>query len=190
MSLSLGNIWKQNRIGTPTIISKAGLNNIMAVRQIEKNTPELGTKRYWGRATWFLFHTIAARIDPEYYKHNFATIWDFIKECCGNLPCPYCSTHASNHLKTITLSQINTKSKLERMFFDFHNTVNHRLGKKMFSWSEMQIYKKANIARIFINFEHKFFRTYFGTREFSGWIRNQFRDKYNKFRSETSSHYI
>ena len=47
MSLSLGNIWKQNRIGTPTIISKAGLNNIMAVRQIEKNTPELGTKRYW-----------------------------------------------------------------------------------------------------------------------------------------------
>ena len=43
MSLSLGNIWTQKRVQTPTIISNIGLNNIMTVRQIEKKTPELGT---------------------------------------------------------------------------------------------------------------------------------------------------
>ena len=113
MSLSLGNIWTQKRVKTASSISHIGLNNIMTVRQAEKSNPELGTKRYWGNATWFLFHTIAARIEPEYYKNNINMIWKFISECCGNLPCPFCRSHATAHLKTISIHQINTKAKLE-----------------------------------------------------------------------------
>ena len=190
MSLSLGNIWTQKRVQTPTIISNIGLNNIMTVRQIEKKTPELGTKRYWGNATWFLFHTIAARIEPEYYKNHIHMIWSFIRECCGNLPCPFCATHATNYIKTISIHQINTKAKLEQLLFDFHNIVNRRLNKRLFKQSELEKYKKANLRNIFINFENKFFRAYFGSREFSGWLRNGFRKKYDKFKIETGSHYI
>ena len=190
MSLSLGNIWTQKRVKTASSISHIGLNNIMTVRQAEKSNPELGTKRYWGNATWFLFHTIAARINPEYYKNNVNMIWNFISECCGNLPCPFCRAHATAHLKTISIHQINTRAKLEKVFFDFHNIVNRRLRKRLFKQNELEKYKRANLRNIFINFEHKYFRAYFGTREFSGWLRNGFRDKYNKFRLETGSHYI
>ena len=190
MSLTLGNIWTQKRTLPPTLISKNGLNNMMIVRKAEISNPKVGTKGFWGNATWFLFHTIAARIEPEYYRNNVGAIWDFIKECCGNLPCPYCRSHASNYLKTITLFQVNTKAKLEKVFFSFHNIVNKRLGKSLFKWNELEKYKRANLRNIFKNFEHKFFRAYFGTREFSGWLRNGFRDDYNKFKVKTGSHYI
>ena len=188
MSLSLGNMWSNKPKNTYPRPAKRA-SNIMIINK-EKISSTAGTKKHWGRPTWYLFHTIAARIHPEFYKHNYIYFWDFIKLCCANLPCPYCREHAMSHTNSIKLHQINTKEKLERVLFEFHNIANGHARNPRFNWSEISIYKRANINNIFNNFEIKFFRTYFGTREFSGWIRNKFKARFYDFRDKTQRYYI
>ena len=111
MSLSLGNMWSNKPSNTHKIIPKR--NTYIMIINKEKKDATVGTKKHWGRATWYLFHTIAARIHPGFYKHNYTYFWDFIKLCCANLPCPYCREHAMAHTNAIKLHQINTKEKLK-----------------------------------------------------------------------------
>ena len=61
------------------------------------------SRKFWGTPTWFLFHSIAARIDPIFHKENPHIIWDFIKQTCSVLPCPYCRYHAVNYVNKIQI---------------------------------------------------------------------------------------
>jgi len=196
MSISFGNIWK-NKTNTKVVFNKKEeknkLSNINNIKTLAKKTPQRDfkphTRKYWGGATWLLLHVIATRIDETYYRNNYIMIWKFMKNIFGNLPCPYCREHATYYIKNIKLSDVRTKSLLEKLLFNFHNSVNARTGKRQFLWSEMEIYKRANIRNIFKNFEIKFFKTYFGSRDFSGWIRNKFKEDYNRFYNTTINNY-
>ncbi|MBN22943.1 MAG: hypothetical protein CL678_16780 [Bdellovibrionaceae bacterium] len=190
MTLILGSIWsKKNNIIKTTynqikIRSQPKKPNALKISSSEKKH----TRAYWGNATWILFHTIAAKINDDYYKKNYKFVWDFIKRCCSELPCPYCRTHAMAYIKTINIRQVITRSQLERVLFDFHNTANKHANNPQFAWSNISKYKKSHTKNVFINFENKFFRTFYNSREFSQWLRNSFKKDFYIFRNAVFRH--
>lgn len=148
------------------------------------------SKAYWGTPTWYLFHSIAARIDPIFHKQNPNIIWDFVKQTCSVLPCPYCRYHAIMYVNKISNEQINLKEKLIKVLFDFHNSVNNRNKETLYNETELEKYNSANIDKIFKLFESRFFKSYYSTREFQDWSKAKFRDQLVKFINDTKDHYI
>ena len=189
MSLSLGSIWSNNNNNNNKINTtvKPKVQQVLTVNRPIKF--QEGTRKSWGNATWIMFHSIAAKINKEWYANNYKSVWEFINKCCYNLPCPYCREHAVNYIKNIKMYEINTKDKLIRYLFDFHNSVNSRVRHSLYRWDEITFYNKANIQNIFRNFEIKFFKMYYNHKEFNGWIRNKFKDDYINFYNLTRRHY-
>ena len=72
-----------------------------------------------GESQLYLFHSIAARINNHFYCENYKEIWDFIKQCCSMLPCPYCRNHAVFYTNQIKLNDVNKKEKLIRVCLIF-----------------------------------------------------------------------
>ena len=154
------------------------------------NVNNKSTRSFWGKATWYFFHVIASRINDNYYRTNCEYIWGFIKKICFNLPCPHCKTHATNYVKNINISQVNTRGKLERFLFDFHNSVNSSTGKQQESISTLNKYKNSNIKAIFDLFEERFFHSYIGRRQFDDWIKNEIRAEYYNFFNNVRTHFV
>jgi len=146
-------------------------------------------KKYWGTPTWYLFHSIASRINKEYYKDNYKMIWLFIIEICAILPCPYCRHHATQYVSKISTEQINTKIKLIKVLFDFHNYANRNSGSEQYLEEKLKKYEKSNMTNIFNLFQSRFFKSYILTREFEDWNKMKIKTKFLKFVKETQHHY-
>ena len=54
------------------------------------NTPMKKTMK-WGEPTWFMFHTLAEKIKPEYFQEIRMDLLNIIYTICTNLPCPDCA---------------------------------------------------------------------------------------------------
>ena len=108
-------------------------------------------------------------------------VWNFIKEVCNGLPCPYCKQHASNYVNKIPVYNINTKEKLKETLYKFHNDVNLRTGKISLHTSVLEKYKNSNIIKILNLFMNRFFTSYIGTRHFNDWLKNQLKEKTKTF---------
>ena len=109
----------------------------------------------WGQPTWFMFHTIAEKIKPEYYIQYRNEIMNIIRIVCNTLPCPICANHASQYMQNIHDSQLSTKEDLQRMLWAFHNSVNERKGQPFFPNDNGQLhekYSRANTRVIIQNF--------------------------------------
>jgi hypothetical protein len=147
------------------------------------------SKKYWGTPTWYLFHSIASRINEEYYKNNFKIVWQFIKEVCSHLPCPYCRSHALSYVNKIDDVQVDTKEKLIDILYNFHNYANRNSGSEQYPKEKLDVYKKANIQKMFNLFLSRFFKSYYGTRQFQDWNKSKFKVKLREFMAETNDHY-
>ena len=112
------------------------------------------------------------------------------KKICFNLPCPHCKTHATNYVKNVHITTVNTREKLERFLFDFHNSVNSSTGKKEENISTLNKYKSANIKAIFDLFEKRFFHSYIGRRQFDDWIKNEIKAEYYNFFNNIRTKFI
>lgn len=106
----------------------------------------------WGPNTWILFHTMAEKINDNYFDSHFPTLWKHIVSLCHNLPCPSCSEHASLYLHQFKQLKIQNKNKLKLFLFTFHNEVNINTNKKKQPIEILNIYNNANIKDVFINF--------------------------------------
>ena len=149
-----------------------------------------GAKKYWGTPTWFLFHSIAARVSNLYYEKNFVKVWDFIKLTCSNIPCPYCRSHALNYVNNVQISKVNTKEKLIDLLYEFHNSVNKKNGKSLYKKEELETYKKANMQKIFNLFNQRFFKSYYQTRQFQDWTKSKYKIKLIEFYNEIKLHFV
>ena len=180
MSNSLGSIWsnkKHNiRIGNP----KPQINKPIVRSQSTINNNS-SSRAYWGTPTWFLFHTIAARINESWYRQNYIIVWTFIKKCCGTLPCPFCRNHALSFIQSVSMNRISTKKGLQNVLHEFHNVANSNSGKGKESIAVLEKYNRANIKQIFDLFENRFFRSYIGTRQFNDWQKNEFKKCFIEF---------
>lgn len=110
------------------------------------------SKTLWGNACWYMFHSMAVKLKDE-YSNEIQNILKHIIMICGNLPCPECSNHASKILKKLNKKNIRTQDNLIEVLWDFHNKVNIRLKKPVFSReSHDKLYAKANLPMIYRNF--------------------------------------
>lgn len=107
----------------------------------------------WGEPTWFLFHTLAEKIKPEYYLEIQKELLNLIYTICSNLPCPTCAKHATQYLNAINFNTLSTKESLKMMLFRFHNEVNKRKGFPDFPLEQLSTkYSTANTVNIIHNF--------------------------------------
>jgi len=179
MSMNLGNIWNKNTI---SIRPQTQINHIPKRFPVNpSNANQVSSRAYWGTPTWFLFHTIAARINERWYANNYMVVWDFIRKCCGTLPCPFCRNHAVSFTQGININSIKTKKGLQNVLHEFHNVANKNSGKGIQNIGVLNKYNRANIKQIFDLFEDRFFRSYIGGRHFNDWQKNEFKTVFRNF---------
>jgi hypothetical protein len=106
----------------------------------------------WGPPIWTFFHTLAEKINEDYFLNIKHSLFHVIKRICKFLPCPDCSQHATNFLAKININKINSKLDFKNMLYVFHNTVNKRKKKLLFSYAKLDIYKNYNIGSVFNHF--------------------------------------
>jgi len=110
------------------------------------------SKKEWGNATWYLFHTLAKKLKPE-SSNDILELYNQIYHICANLPCPDCSNHAISTLKTLNSKNIKTIEDLVIVMWQFHNKVNVTLNKQTMTIDDCnELYKKANLRNIINNF--------------------------------------
>ena len=112
-------------------------------------------KKVWGNATWYLFHTLAEKLKPE-FKSEVPILFSYIENICNNLPCPTCQQHAKETLSRVNRAHVtSSQENLIHFLWLFHNSVNKRTGATEFSKDQLNtMYKKAvtfNIIQNFIN---------------------------------------
>jgi hypothetical protein len=112
-------------------------------------------KKIWGNATWYLFHTLAYKLKPE-FSSEVHIIFQIIKDICNNLPCPVCQSHATLFLAHVnSLLITSSKQSLINFLHAFHNNVNKRIGNVEISQIEHDtIFEKAityNVINYFLS---------------------------------------
>ena len=99
----------------------------------------------WGPSVWRLFHTLSEKINENAYIALSPQLFNFFVRICKFLPCPYCSTDASNFLAKIKLSSIKNKSEFKNTFYLFHNYVNAKKRRRLFNYANMHMYSKYKL---------------------------------------------
>ncbi len=111
------------------------------------------SKSEWGPAIWYLFHTLSFKIKPIHFDEIKDELLSHFISICNNLPCPECAEHAKQELKHLDKSKITNKKELCMYFIYFHNKVNIRNKKKVFTFDEFTLkYKNAVTRNIIANF--------------------------------------
>ena len=188
MSLNFRDMWSnskknnQENVKKNLSINKFNQNRLVIPQSKPiKKYNNMGTKAYWGTPTWLLFHSLAEKVNEEKYKKHYMVVWNFIKEICASLPCPYCKQHAVSYVNSISISEINTKNKLINRLFVFHNDVNVRTGKPKKNNVVLYKYKSANLNKILELFKSRFFVSYIGRRHFDDWIKSKTKESTIQF---------
>ena len=115
------------------------------------------SKKDWGNGNWYLFHTLAEKIDEKYFSDNKNYILNIILKICSNLPCPECAHDSVMLYKSANIDGIKTKEDFKQFFFIFHNKVNAKLNKPPFLKDELDKYKLAKTINIINNFIKVYF---------------------------------
>lgn len=103
----------------------------------------------WGEPTWFMFHTLAEKIKPEYFSVIREEFINIIVTVCSNLPCPDCARHAKQYMSGVNFNTIRSKDDLRIMVYRFHNEVNAKKGFPIFPFEQLSDkYSKANTVNI------------------------------------------
>jgi hypothetical protein len=106
----------------------------------------------WGGITWIFLHTLSYKVHPEHYQQIKGELWYHIKQLCSTLPCPDCSSHAMQYLKKINTP--DTRDQLIRVLFDFHNVVNVKTKKTVFSFGGFDKYRTVDLSMAFYACKH------------------------------------
>lgn len=104
------------------------------------------SKKEWGTAVWYLFHTLAYKLNNDGHVN---LLMKQIFNISNNLPCVECSNHANSILKTVNYKNIDTREKLIKLMLDFHNILNKRLGTPEFTMEQNnELYSRANTRKM------------------------------------------
>jgi hypothetical protein len=110
------------------------------------------SKQLWGNSTWYIFHTLAEKLKPD-CESEIQTILYHFKQVSFNLPCQDCAKHATDMMHNAKLDKVKTRDDLKQFFLEFHNVVNKKLNKPIFSRDECdKLYAKANTVNVVNHF--------------------------------------
>lgn len=110
----------------------------------------------WGPAVWTLFHTLIEKMNPDTYPRVIGSMFTMIVRICKFLPCPECSTDASNFLAKIRLSDYKTKDEFKNMLYLFHNWVNAKKRKPLYNYADLRKYGNLNLIFVINDFIRKY----------------------------------
>lgn len=110
----------------------------------------------WGIPIWCFMHALIAKIRPDHYVKVKEEVLNLIKMICAALPCPDCAHHATLYMNPVTIKHVPTQPVCEKMLWDFHNSVNAKLGKPVFSFESLEIYKRVKLHVMFNAFSNAF----------------------------------
>jgi hypothetical protein len=91
----------------------------------------------WGPAFWFTLHNGAIKYPVSASPLCASRMKGFIMGIPVMIPCEKCADHATAYIESIwpTIDTVvNSRTNLFKFFFNFHNTVNKRLGKPEMSY--------------------------------------------------------
>ena len=109
-------------------------------------------KKDWGNAVWYLFHTLAFKLKPEYSKET-TVLFYHINNICNNLPCPDCQEHATKILaRTNPRAVTSSREALIIFLFTFHNIVNKSIQLPEFPKDSLNMYERANTRNVVAHF--------------------------------------
>ena len=118
----------------------------------------------WGQPTWFLLHCLAEKVKESSFPKIRKSLFKTIIQICGNLPCPECAEHATNHLQRINFDAIQTKEQLKTMLWNFHNIVNKKKHYPIFPFEKLNQYNNAHFKNIVQNFFYHYTKKNYGMR--------------------------
>jgi hypothetical protein len=97
-----------------------------------------GMPRVFGRVTWPFLHIWSLKypVQPNLAQQKDAS--DFIEKVFLKLGCGDCVRHSFDYAEEFPVA-LNSRFELVKWFFDFHNSVNKRLKKPIFT--EQEFYK-------------------------------------------------
>jgi hypothetical protein len=162
MFFSLNRNNREYAVPTPTpiidnTIQYAGNRHARPVQMPPQTQEEPPKKIKWGYPTWLLFHTMSVKIREDVFDDVIGNVLNIIYTICVNLPCPDCANHAKSYLDSINFRTIRTKYQLQKMLFDFHNSVNVRKGYPIFKFENLEeTYSKAITRNVIVNFMDHF----------------------------------
>lgn len=121
-------------------------------------TPNPAIKKMrWGESHWNLFHTMAEKVTERDFPIIRKELLDTIFSISSNLPCPICSTHATQYMNGVNFNAIQTKDQLKNFLFVFHNSVNQRKGVAQFPRDQLEgRYSKMDLNTVIAVFLHYF----------------------------------
>lgn len=125
----------------------------------------------WAPITWIFLHSFSHRVDEEYFNKNKRVCFNIIRYICQNLPCPICFRHATAYLDRNNIYICKTKTDFIRYLWIFHNNVNFRLGKPIYTLKNLEKYTRCNFHKICTLFFMAFEKQYVFTATMSGWMR-------------------
>lgn len=108
----------------------------------------------WGPKTWTFFHTLVSRIKPESFPTVWRSLLGLIQSICANLPCPYCSNHATTFFKRHANVTFHTKDDMIDFFWFFHNQVNASKRKPFFPKERLTMYDSKSLNDVYGAFIH------------------------------------
>jgi hypothetical protein len=89
----------------------------------------------------------------QHFNEMKNSLLDFFVLISANLPCPECTEHAQQETRNLDKSKITNRKELCTFFLNFHNKVNARTNKKIFTIQEyVSKYKNAVTRNVISNF--------------------------------------
>jgi|TARA_R110001592_G_scaffold60820_8_gene185414 hypothetical protein len=148
----------------------------------------MSSKNIWGKATWYLIHTLAYKISDE---SHIGELVKQLYQICDNLPCVDCRDHAILLLSKTNFKNINKKQQLILFLLEFHNAINTKLDKKKFTIEEHNnLYSRGNTKAIVNNYlEMMRHQNYNENALLHSYRRQQFIIHFKKYLLENSSKY-
>ena len=109
----------------------------------------------FGTITWNLIHTLLEKMSTIVFdfENTKYTLFSLLKDICLNLPYHSCNAYYVSFFSKININNIKNMSHFKNVFFLFHNFINSKIQKKLFTYDQMSIYSSYNINNIF--FEYK-----------------------------------
>ena len=110
------------------------------------------SKEIWGNNIWYLFHSLAHKIREEKFEVHKNNLIFIIKTVCNTLPCPECSKDATAMLNKVDFNTIKNKNDFKMFLFNFHNAINVKLNKSLFSYENLDNkYNNVNFDALYNN---------------------------------------
>ena len=107
----------------------------------EKPLPDYPESDHWGPVLWTILHALAERsgklVSPSYYDDERRQWIHLLTILPKMIPCPMCRVHSEEWLQTHPVTEIkNLKEEFHTWIvswvYDFHESVNLRVGKPSF----------------------------------------------------------